>query len=51
VKHGVPFDIAFSLPEWERKAWVIALGELDGLRYDRTTGAWRTPGGTDPRRR
>lgn len=34
VQHGVPFDVAFSLPSGERSAFVIALGELNGHRFD-----------------
>jgi hypothetical protein len=36
----VPFDVAFSLPEDERAAWVIALGTLDGRQFDFTTMRW-----------
>ena len=40
VRNGVPFDVAFSLPEDERAAWVIALGTLDGGVFDFTTMRW-----------
>jgi hypothetical protein len=40
VKNGVPFYIAFCLPKAERRAFVVAIGELDGSkRYD-----WRAMG-------
>jgi hypothetical protein len=42
--HGVPFDVAFSLDDDDRTAWVIAIGELDGKRYDWTTRQWSVPG-------
>jgi hypothetical protein len=44
VMHGVPFDVAFSLDDDDRTAWVIAIGELDGKRYDWTTRQWSVPG-------
>jgi hypothetical protein len=49
VKHGVPFDIAFSLPDDERTAWVVVLGELDGSRYDFATRTWSGPAGATRR--
>ena len=36
----MPFDIAFSLPFDERQAFVVALGTLDGQRFDWSTGRW-----------
>ena len=30
----MPFDVAFSLPEDERLAFVVALGTLDGRVFD-----------------
>jgi hypothetical protein len=41
----VPFDVAFSLAEDDRTAWVVAIGELEGKRYDWTTRQWMSPGG------
>jgi DNA-directed RNA polymerase subunit K/omega len=40
VKNGVPFDVAFSLPDEERKAWSIALGEIDGGKFNFDMGRW-----------
>lgn len=40
VRNGVPFDVAFSLEGEERRAWVIVLGELDGLVWDYGAGRW-----------
>ena len=40
VRNGVPFDVAFSLDGEERRAWVIVLGELDGLVWDYGAGRW-----------
>ncbi len=40
VKNGVPFDVAFSLAADERLAWVVALGELAGRRWDWGAMAW-----------
>jgi hypothetical protein len=45
VRHGVPFDVAFSLADEERTEWVVAIGELDGRRFDWTTRQWSVPGG------
>ena len=48
VKNGVPFDVAFSLADDDRTAWVVAIGELEGKRYDWTTRRWSVPGGPGP---
>jgi hypothetical protein len=40
VARGVPFDVAFSLPDAERFAWVVALGTLEGRSFDWTTRSW-----------
>jgi len=40
VRNGVPFDVAFSLDEKERLAWVVAFGTLDGRTFDWSAGAW-----------
>jgi hypothetical protein len=45
VKSGVPFDLAFSLPDDERLAWIVALGTLEGRRYDWSARAWDDPFG------
>lgn len=45
VKNGVPFDIAFSLPKAWRRAFVVALGEMAGGRYDWDSLGWE-PGFT-----
>ncbi len=45
VRNGVPFDVAFSLPSDERLAWVVALGSLDGGKFDFTTMRWQEEGG------
>ena len=41
VKHGVPFDVAFSLDGAERLAWVVTLGELEGRRWSHGAGEWQ----------
>jgi hypothetical protein len=37
VKHGVPFDVAFSLSNDNRVAWNIICGEIDGGKFNWTT--------------
>jgi hypothetical protein len=37
----VPFDVAFSLAEDERLAFVVALGSLDGREFDWTSVTWK----------
>jgi len=37
----VPFDVAFSLPEDERLAYVVALGTLAGHEFDWQTVRWK----------
>jgi hypothetical protein len=39
----VPFDVAFSLPEDERLAFVVALGTLEGLAFDWNDLSWKEP--------
>jgi len=39
----VPFDVAFSLPEDERLAWVVVLGTLDGGRFNWNNLSWEEP--------
>ena len=36
----MPFDVAFSLPDDDRLAWIVALGTLDGRRFDWAARAW-----------
>jgi hypothetical protein len=38
---GVPFDVAFSLPDDERLAWIVAISELQGHSYDWERREWR----------
>jgi hypothetical protein len=33
VKHGVPWDVAFSLPRPDALGMVVAMGELDGGNF------------------
>ena len=40
VSNGIPFDVAFSLPAEERRAWVIVLGELSGMIFSHASGDW-----------
>ena len=40
LTRGVPFDIAFSLSNDERVAWLIIMGELEGGVFNWTTGQW-----------
>jgi hypothetical protein len=40
VKNGIPFDVAFSLNAFDRRVWVIAFGELDGMVWDYASGGW-----------
>jgi hypothetical protein len=41
VKHGVPFDVAFSLDEDERLAFVVILGTLEGGIFDWQNLQWK----------
>ena len=34
VKHGVPFDVAFSLPPEERFAFAVIFGRFEGGKFD-----------------
>jgi hypothetical protein len=34
VQQNVPFDVAFSLTNNQRKAWLIAIGENEGGEFD-----------------
>jgi len=42
MRNGVPFDVAFSLEQEERRAWIVVIGELDGLVWDWGAMQWRT---------
>lgn len=42
VKHGIPFDVAFSLSPTRRLAWVVVMGELSGGKFDWSRGEWVT---------
>jgi hypothetical protein len=37
----VPFDVAFSLPEDERLAFVVVLGTLEGRVFDWSSLGWK----------
>ncbi len=37
----MPFDVAFSLPEDERLAFIVALGTLEGREFDWQTLRWK----------
>jgi hypothetical protein len=36
----VPFDLAFSLPLIERRAFAVAIGEMNGAHYDWNRLSW-----------
>jgi hypothetical protein len=40
VHHGVPFDVAFSLGQRERLAWVVIIGTMLGRQFDWSTEQW-----------
>ena len=40
VRNGIPFDVAFSLDQGERTAWIVAIGTLDGKQWDWRAGQW-----------
>ena len=37
----MPFDVAFSLPVDERLAFIVALGTLDGRKFDWGSFLWK----------
>jgi len=37
----VPFDVAFSLDETDRLAFIVALGTLAGRDFDWATQSWK----------
>lgn len=43
VKNGVPFDVAFSLPDDERLAWVVVMGQLSGMTWNWDSMSWEKP--------
>jgi hypothetical protein len=43
VKHGVPWDVAWSLSPARRLAYIVVAGELDGGSFDWHRLAWREP--------
>ncbi len=42
IKNGIPFDVAFSLPEAELTAYAIIFGRLDGGKWNWDRMAWET---------
>jgi hypothetical protein len=40
VKFGVPFDVAFSLTNNVRVAWLVIMGELDGGEFNWSSLRW-----------
>jgi len=34
VRNGIPFDVAFTLPDVERTAFSIVFSELEGNEFD-----------------
>jgi hypothetical protein len=43
VKHGVPFDVAFSLNEIDRAAFAIVMGQFEGGKFDWDAMQFRDP--------
>lgn len=43
VMNGIPFDVAFSIDDEERLAWVVIIGTLKGLRYNWAGRRWEDP--------
>jgi hypothetical protein len=41
VKHGVPFDVAFSLNEVDRAAFAIIMNQFEGAVFDWNTMQFR----------
>jgi hypothetical protein len=41
VNKGIPFDVAFSLDDEMRMAWVVIFGTHDGGEFDWTTMSWK----------
>lgn len=40
IKNGIPFDVAFSLPEVELTAYAIILGRIDGGKWNWDRMTW-----------
>lgn len=45
MRHGIPFDVAFSLETGEAVAWAVNLGEQLGGTFDWDTMQWKKPKG------
>lgn len=43
MKNGVPEDMAFRMSTVRRLAWIVALGESEGGRYDWHAQEWIKP--------
>ena len=41
VKNGVPFDVAFTLPDDDVLTWGIIFGEMDGNVWCDATNSWK----------
>jgi hypothetical protein len=41
VKNGVPYDVAFSLPEADVAAYGIIFGEFEGNEFSWATMSWK----------
>jgi hypothetical protein len=37
IRHGVPFDVAFSLSDVERAGWCIIISEQGGRKFNMST--------------
>ena len=42
LKYGVPFDVAFSIPNNLRVAWLIIGGEAEGKVFDWSNLDWKS---------
>ncbi|MFI4985822.1 MAG: hypothetical protein ACHQF3_00100 [Alphaproteobacteria bacterium] len=43
VKAGVPWEVATKLSPARRLAYIVALGELQGGKFDWDTMSWKEP--------
>lgn len=43
VMNGIPFDVAFSLDDDMRLAWVVIIGQLKGMKYNWDRRTWESP--------
>lgn len=42
MKNGVPFDVAFALPESDALAYAVVMGELEGTaEFEWESMSWR----------